>query len=361
EAIKRAKRLINAEGLHLVEHILLRPRCPEDCDNCDCMHATPCNETHCSFEWQPADKDDPCNNPTTAISLVPGSDPYSFIATIALPAWSARFRSQQRQVEDLLYREAPAHVLLRILWLTPKDLCEFESHYRDWKHWLTWDKKCVTDFRLCDFHEFLFTKALGCLENCDTCRCASTETISAVDACFPDPCDAPKMPGPYDLVNQINEIFCWKKLPCRKTEEGDMENQIDERYTKYREEMKSIVATSQKNDIAATALRFLQGAPALSDYKEIVQLILKNQKPTEQIKIELTTDQLKRVAALVTYYYLDRLVFDHEKIKISKDLKSTINSLAKKGLQPRYTDWNAKQVKEIKPLIDTKMIEELLK
>ncbi|HKR06536.1 MAG TPA: hypothetical protein VJY62_18015, partial [Bacteroidia bacterium] len=35
DAVMRAKKIINSEGLHLAEHILLRPRCPEDCHEND--------------------------------------------------------------------------------------------------------------------------------------------------------------------------------------------------------------------------------------------------------------------------------------------------------------------------------------
>src|SRR6185437_3414964 len=68
----------------------------------------------------------------------PGADPYSFVATVVLPAWPIRFQKPENrlQLEAILQREAPAHVLLRILWLCPHELCRFEWMYKKWIFWL---------------------------------------------------------------------------------------------------------------------------------------------------------------------------------------------------------------------------------
>jgi hypothetical protein len=60
DAINRARKLINREGLHFVEHILLRPHCEEDCD----CRLTPCaNEFDlCELPyWKDNDEEDPCD------------------------------------------------------------------------------------------------------------------------------------------------------------------------------------------------------------------------------------------------------------------------------------------------------------
>src|SRR5690606_11064039 len=89
-AVERTKKLSNSEGLHVAEHILLRPRCPEDCD---CREERDCGELkrHCDYKWT-ASVDDPCNEEHD-ICFIPGSDPYSFVATVALPASPQRFRT----------------------------------------------------------------------------------------------------------------------------------------------------------------------------------------------------------------------------------------------------------------------------
>jgi hypothetical protein len=390
DAIKRAKRLINSEGLHVVEHILLRPRCKEDCE-CECLEKNCDDEMHCSFTWETGDKNDPCNNPVEEICFVPGIDPYSFIATIALPAWPERFRTIEARniIENLLQREAPAHVLLRILWLTPHDLCRFESHFRKWNYWLTWDKHCIDDYKVCDFPTFLFTHEFKCLDDCKVCL-PCKETVPPVVPCFTDPCDKPITPGQYEIVNQINEIFCWGEMECEKIErektdalkepsqkkvdkkstvksdnviDAEGENKINERFTKYRTKVKSISENiSVKNDLAGIALAFLNVyPPKFEGHKEITELIIKNEKPKGRNKAVLTSAQRKNLIAAATFYYLDALVFNSEEIKISDEMKLLINDLKKANISPDYNDWNAKEVREIKSSVDTKIIYRLLK
>ncbi|GAA4276777.1 hypothetical protein [Aquimarina mytili] len=153
DAIKMTKECIDDGGMHLLEHILLRPKNHEECntsiiiedeyenqrgDNC----LLPiCPDYRCPIEWQPdLDKDDPCvDNPgANMIHYLPGTDPYSFWATVALPSWIKCFRTEEsRQIfEKLLYREVPALVGLNILWLSPKDMCKFEDEYKRWLEWV---------------------------------------------------------------------------------------------------------------------------------------------------------------------------------------------------------------------------------
>ncbi|SFD73914.1 hypothetical protein SAMN05518672_10315 [Chitinophaga sp. CF118] len=62
------------------------------------------------------------------------ADPYSFWATVVLPAWPERFRlARFRQFfEDTLRREAPAHIRLNILWISPQQMLQFEDAWRLW-------------------------------------------------------------------------------------------------------------------------------------------------------------------------------------------------------------------------------------
>ncbi len=61
-------------------------------------------------------------------------DPYSFRATVVLPYWPKRFQKPEfRQfIETTLRQEAPAHVFLRICWVDPTDMKEFEVAYCKW-------------------------------------------------------------------------------------------------------------------------------------------------------------------------------------------------------------------------------------
>lgn len=65
---------------------------------------------------------------------IPDSDPYSFRISIVLPYWPKRFQNAnfRRFFEETLRREAPAHIGLRICWLDPKQMLEFDRRYRIW-------------------------------------------------------------------------------------------------------------------------------------------------------------------------------------------------------------------------------------
>jgi hypothetical protein len=210
EAVERAKKQINSEGLHVVEHILLRPGCAEDC-RCD-QYSRYCEDSlKCCFTWQEPGED-PCAV-QDEICLTPGADPYSFIATVALPAWPRRFRKPENRqfIENILHREAPAHVLLRVLWLAPYDFCCFEKKYKSWGRWLAGKKSCPDKFSSCDFMEFLFSRNYECLEECDTCLPCRDEEKDQ-DPCFNELSSKSKSTGQF--LDQVNELYCWEAQYC---------------------------------------------------------------------------------------------------------------------------------------------------
>lgn len=96
------------EGMYLFEHLLLRPRneqynlmrvcLGEDCIDC-------------------------CDD-----------DPYSFRATVILPFWYERFRNRhfRRYAEDIMRAEVPAHVSLKICWISNVDMHRLEVAYKAW-------------------------------------------------------------------------------------------------------------------------------------------------------------------------------------------------------------------------------------
>ena len=214
DAMDRSKKLINSEGLHLVEHILLRPRCADEKGHyaeCDCDGLPrPCIDkvNLCHFEWKPGGYTDPCES-TKTVCFTPGCDPYSFIATLILPAWPERFRSApgRKIMEKLLQREAPAHVLLRILWLRPRDFCCLEFYDKLWMEWLA-NKNCE-EYNNCDFLNLLFRKEFDPLtecQDCIPCNCGK----DPLNSCAPplqDPC------AEKDILTKLNELFCWSNDP----------------------------------------------------------------------------------------------------------------------------------------------------
>lgn len=123
------------EGMHLVEHILLRPEGKDDC------RLPSCPDSECQLEWQKdADPSDPCESLDDSGEAglrqryVPGLDPYSFWATLVLPSWTERFRNRESRhfFRQMLHREAPMLVGLNIVWLGPRQMSEFEKVLRSW-------------------------------------------------------------------------------------------------------------------------------------------------------------------------------------------------------------------------------------
>lgn len=212
KAVERAIKLINIQGLHLIEHILLRPVKPEDCR---CRRKLAACGWDCEFpHWVQDDFE--CEGNEVHVCFKPGTDPYSFIATIFLPAWSKRFRDENERVlfERLLYREAPAHVLLRILWLRPLDFCRLESTMFDWQKWIAGFAACNVDFSLCNFIELLFNRYYDCLPECVDCLpCKDPQPVKP--GCWDE---KDRILLPLEFVDQVNEIFCFEDY-CRRKEQ----------------------------------------------------------------------------------------------------------------------------------------------
>ncbi len=99
-----------AEGFHVVEHVLLRPRRAADR----------------MMSVQLRDESAP--------GRTEARDPYSFRVTVVLPSWPARFQNLnfRRLVERTLRAEAPAHVLLKICWISHDQMRRFEDSYERW-------------------------------------------------------------------------------------------------------------------------------------------------------------------------------------------------------------------------------------
>lgn len=170
KAMDRAKACINMEGLQLVEHLLLRPEKGVKTAIPVCAPGTP----------------------LPGLTAQPGADPYSFIITVFLPAWPERFRKKEnRQVlERRLQQETPAHILLRMLWLTPMDMCRWETAYREWLRSLRPEPPCV-DYSADEWMKMLFAESVQCL---------------AADVSDGD-----------EWLSEINLLFCWKDRACADT------------------------------------------------------------------------------------------------------------------------------------------------
>lgn len=99
----------DCEGFHLIEHILLRPKTETD------LPLSVCVEKNCEA----------CSGFV---------DPYSFRITIVVPSWPERFQNMdfRRFFESTVRMEAPAHVHVKICWVTQEQMNDFENDYFAW-------------------------------------------------------------------------------------------------------------------------------------------------------------------------------------------------------------------------------------
>jgi hypothetical protein len=390
EAVERAKSLINAEGLHLVEHILLRPRCKTDdqkeYQECECPGLPkPCLpdsiEDICHFKWTPGGDADPCDPRNKSTCFTPGCDPYSFIATVAMPAWPQRFRSPdaRRIIEKILQREAPAHIMLRILWLSPRDFCCFEHHFKLWNEWL--GKKLCKDYSSCDFLSFLFHKPFrepGSFEECIPCPEGKPAT-----SCFED---VVEKCSSFTMNRQLNSLYCWGlgkvkssydpcepsiedvplllkkgKLPIKILSPNQRLAQIRSRANKYKEAVKGIVNEMPNYKVAGDAEIFLTNNKADPDrFRHIINEIMDD----KLVKGKITKKIKGQRAVLVhncTWKYLDLVCFGDAATEKLSELEDIFSSLQKEiDMKKLYEEWEPDQVEELAPQADLEQIKFIL-
>jgi hypothetical protein len=409
EAVARAKKLTNAEGLHVVEHILLRAA---SYDDCNCREGIGCGGQmqECNFVWKVADED-PCSTEQD-ICFVPGADPYSFVATVALPAWPARFRTPEgRQLmEDILYRSAPAHVLLRILWLAPHDFCCFEGKYKNWRRHLAQKPVCNTNFSVCDLLNFLFNRNFECLTDCTVCGPCKEEQPQT-QPCFSESNTRLQQPQ-HGFANEVNRAFCWQPIVCGEYQwspcyqpvitrvpdpvDTTMPVVVDEtpaevtapeptpatpeavteaatpstrarfvnsRMAGYKAVARDVIDRSHNNPLAIMAQAYFND-PALTAQKTdtLITRLLDNAKPEEVTIKRLSRDMKKDLISAIIWCYLDKISFEHVDNRQIKQSAKTFEKLrkAKIGIQGIYEDWNGAEVKKYEPDVDLNALYELV-
>lgn len=96
------------EGFHLIEHILLRPMNANDPLYQVCLDHT-C--TGCGDE-----------------------DPYTFRLHLVMPYWPRRFQNLnfRRHFEQMVRTETPAHIHVRICWISNEHMMLLDERYRSW-------------------------------------------------------------------------------------------------------------------------------------------------------------------------------------------------------------------------------------
>jgi uncharacterized protein YegP (UPF0339 family) len=409
-AAKRAKDLVNAEGLYVAEHILLRPKSEEDCkcrtdagrDVCKCE----------DYKWKFPNTDS-CNIIKDAW-FIPGADPYSFIATVALPAWPKRFSTPEGKaaMENILYRSAPAHVMLRILWLAPYDLCRFETKYRSLRRLLAHKKSCIGDFNLCDFFTFLLHEEFQPVEPCRDCLPCAQKDVPAANCferedknsqiqnkyTFPQEVDAFFKRelidcGKYskDKVHEIKEIVAEDKknvaLPVKPVPEkakvvsndavkaikkekaapvaqpATVASFVNRRIAAYRDAAAGIREKSKNNPLAVKAEAYLKDpSPAVSKTNDLITEIIQNKKPAGKGTAALTENQQDDLIQSIVCYRLDNICFKEKDAAQIKSMKEIFDKLLKAKVDSGaiYNHWNALDVKGYVPELNMKEAKKII-
>ncbi|MDL5045448.1 hypothetical protein QQ054_05260 [Oscillatoria amoena NRMC-F 0135] len=109
--------LLEREGMHLTEHVLLRPRYS--------TQKTPPDAFDDTLMGINTDAD--CEECKIA-------DTYSFVMSVVMPYWPQRFRNIYLRgfMEKTMRIEAPAHLAMNICWINPEQMAEYELRYKEW-------------------------------------------------------------------------------------------------------------------------------------------------------------------------------------------------------------------------------------
>ncbi|MDO6818885.1 hypothetical protein [Zobellia sp. 1_MG-2023] len=429
DAIDSTKDCVNNMGMHLLEHILLRPKTVDACNDEFmveengkqrqlCCLLPICPDYCCDIDWMPdMDKDDPCaeENPDM-IYYLPGSDPYSFWATIALPAWDKRFRTNaaRKAFEKLLYKEVPALVGLHILWLSPRDMCKFEDAYRVWLEWLQWRQDPDTE------QNTPFCNPFGVSPNClitdcikhltsepacpsipgaeGDCTCEPQEKRDIDSCCLPpehegslywgycppenNQDDVPGNPEPFSgsaiLASSAVEsgvetapqtkakTVSKKKTTTKKVVDNAAKKALLALVRKRKPSYLKNINTNLDENIAQSKSYertqfFLSNTPSIQGYKQLVDFFARYSLQKD--------NNLPAYAKLIknaTWHLMDGLVLDKNK-KLGKEdqetLKKSLHILKSKGVSSKIIDkgWNSEELKSLANTTVLKHIKSVLK
>ena len=387
DAIARAKRLINDEGLHLAEHILLRP---QTADECQCAKRQRRGEdkdagTGCEFRWTNPGDPDLCIDPWKYVL---------FLVKILFPLLQRLFCRHGRNVTvrkitgKLLKRFAAgsaAHVLLRILWLTPHDLCRFETMFRKWQLYLAYKTMCGDQFDYCAFIEFFFHYRWERLAECTSCKPCEEPAAQL-------PCEEVMAVERYSrrkFLSDTDQLFSWKdpqfllmkkmiagkltmapaletvslpkkmELPVEPLVQPGKEIDaiikkpkrvfVNQRRTARKEMISELQAELKKMDVAGEVASFLDDAnPDAARLEKITSKLLTKVKTVKGKKPSLNKKHALELLGLAVHHYLDKQVFNG---KDPDKINAMAGSLAKAGeagldIVNIYKDWQPAEVQK---------------
>ncbi|MBX2924702.1 MAG: hypothetical protein KF746_21045 [Chitinophagaceae bacterium] len=342
EAIDRARKLINDEGIHLIEHILLRPLNDKECDDL----VPSCPGTQCDFDW-PVNEEDHCkeDNSRSNIRFLPGEDPYSFIATVVLPAWPLRFRKKENRelLENILQREVPAHIMIRVLWLRPADLCEFELLFKHWIIEKSGRDTCSEKYSKKEFIGFLFRKQFNCLP--DTFPCDSCEPVKQEEH-----------HSESNWLSLVNRLYCWSDIRCSSSQAES--KFVNDRFKTYKINLETYTKGVKNTALTERAGTFLKAPKHTPEqYRQLVAALL-DAKEKGIITIQQTND----IAVAVTAYYLDNISFRTKDWTMLDHSTDTFKTMDEKGIdmQRIFKEWNQQDVQLQQPDADVYKVYRML-
>ena len=316
-----------------------------------------------------------------------------------------------------MQREAPAHVMLRILWLNPRDFCCFEYYFERWTLWMAKRICSGENYSNCDFLRILFKKhflKLNDCEDCITCSCGEESPVS----CQPedkDYCSETK------IVDNINKLFCWSAkddfdftncescgetpvaVADKKKIKGPViaesikllqpevnEMQVEENETieatatdatlqqddseetdifrvrnkRYNEKIHKVLSRNEDNVIANKVEVFFKKTPLPQNFSNLINEIL-NDKTNKAKNIRGFSAADKKVLIQnITWKYLDLVCSDNaEDLEKITTLKPTFKIIKNGGLDisSLYKDWNSKEFSQFTPAINFNKIKNSLK
>ncbi len=424
-AIERTKAITQRQGMHLLEHILLRPK-PENSDKkcflpiepdrecvlcCPPIEEDPCSQSDRSTTVNVSgtdtevvgtatvvlsDEKSPCEEDSICEDYIPGADPYSFMATIVLPAWTKTSSTLEGRegIQKIIRTHLPAHVALTIKWLSPKEMCLFETCYHQWLLWMRCERVCYPSYDPCSLMDCLmelnscplseekptndfcgkrrklilfdaanfmmnamFTRNADSLYSFSSINASNLLAINGNSAYFNTDSTIPTNTKPLlELVEPIAEKETAISTPM--PEEDTVPLEVDDRT------IQRILA--QRTQTNKEALAAITNQNMLkSDYYERVEFFVNYSDGSmgayQQMMAQIIEDNAQsdrktglkyyqKILAIATQHVLDRLVAKNQLELTSKEELTTIlKSLktAQVNVSKIGTNWNSDQLKDI--------------
>jgi len=417
--LSRARVCINAEGLDLVEHLLLRPRlldpmAPEpggERNKKEIAIPVSGDQSECSSLWAttaalaPSSSTTSFSSPASATEpsfpFNPGTDPYSFIMTVVLPAWTARFRTNENRLllESILQEECPAHVLLRIFWLVPRDMCRFEYYYRGWLNNLareTKGQKSCPVFIPEKFLDFLFTEVHPVLPDCTECKDHETgrpappteEWLRQVNLLYG--WNAPSSPAREDLTTlsstpsqsppgnrqpPASQPPPEKPEPAFLTSERERRRLLTARIIRYQEQTEEWRILSHHEELAGKTAAFLKDpGPSMKRFEGLLIELIRAAKsspphgthpasPPHDTHPAASGLHRLSLAGIAISFYLDKIIMDPGDGTKWEHLNATWQAQEIEIDQPEqfYREWQPEEMQQLVRDLDQTSIQALLR